>query len=217
MIEMSLAGDLALDFAVLHDQHCLRRFCSTTVPVLRVVDQVGAFVARIGDEDAAQPAVRQPLADLDEQPVLDLAERAFLDHQRQQVGARGGDEFAAASAGHRDRRRCRWRRMRCWPARESRITGRAMIMGELPAALITTSSESLFMKFSVCATAMIGRERQHDRNDRRQDQRRDLEEGQRRLAAVGHKVDAGQDLRRPHDRQRPDQRREEQQQRAPKI
>ena len=56
-------------------------------------------VARIGDEDAAEPPVRQPLADLDEQAVVDLAESAFLDDQRQQVGARGGDQLAAALAG----------------------------------------------------------------------------------------------------------------------
>ncbi len=35
------------------------------------------------------------------------------------------------------------------------IIGRTMIARELPAALMTTSSESVFMTLSVCATAMM--------------------------------------------------------------
>src|SRR5262245_44282559 len=36
----------------------------------------------------------------------------------------------------------------------SSITGRTVVIGEAPAALITAISESLFMAFSVCAIAM---------------------------------------------------------------
>ena len=53
------------------------------------------------------------------------------------------------------------------------------------------------------------RERNDDRDDRRQDERGDLEEGQRRLAAVRDEVDSRQNLRRPDDRKRPEQRRDE--------
>ena len=37
----------------------------------------------------------------------------------------------------------------------SSMTGRIIVMREPPAALITTSSESVFITVSVCATAMI--------------------------------------------------------------
>ena len=85
-------------------------------------------------------------------------------------------------------------------------------MRERPAALITTSSESVFIVAQRLRDGDDDGERHHDRNDRRQDQRGDLEEGQRRLAAVRDEVDSGQHLRRPDDRQRPDQRGQEQHQ-----
>ena len=171
---------------------------------LCVVDEVDAFLARIGDEEAAELSVRQPLADLHEQPVVDLSERAFLDKQRQQIRARLRHQMAAALTrigvervvdGEGENGRGHGKQKDRPHHGQSRRPGR-VDHGEL--GIRVHRAERLGHRYHQ-------RERHDDRDDGGQDESRELEEGERGLAAVGDEIDAGKHLRRPDDRERPEQ------------
>ena len=66
MTETSPCRRLAVDHAVRHHQQALAVAFDHGAG-LGVIDEIDALLARIGDENAAELAVRQPLADLDEQ------------------------------------------------------------------------------------------------------------------------------------------------------
>ncbi len=85
--DRKIAGQrFAVDDAVVHHQHLFGAAFDDRA-ALGVVDEVDAFLSRIGNEDAAEAIVRKPFADLQEQALVDLAERAFLDDQGQQIGS----------------------------------------------------------------------------------------------------------------------------------
>ena len=199
---------LAMDDPVVHHEELLALPLVRHRAGLRVVDEVDALLAQIGDKNPAELTVRQPLADLDEQPVVNLAESAFLNDQRQEIGPRGGDKLPASFArigvhaivdGKRKDTGGKGEQQD-WPNhRGARGAGRV-------------DHDQLRIAIHHAQRLRDGDhqgERHHDRNDRRQDQRGDLEERQRRLAIVGDEVDPRQNLRRPNDRKRPEQRGDE--------
>lgn len=206
------ARRLAVDDALIHHQHLLLVAFDERA-VLGIIDEVDIGLARIGDEDAAQPAIGQALADLHEQAIVDLAEGAFLDDQRQKVGARGRDQLAVALARHRvgdvvdDEGKHR---------RADREDDDRPDDGE-PRGAGGIEDHQLGIAVHRAQRQRHGDDdgkRHDDGNDRRQDQGRDLEEGQRRLAAVGDEVDATEHLGGPDDRQCPRQRRDEHRERT---
>ena len=68
--------------AVVHQKHVLAVTLDDCA-VLGVVDEIDVLFTRIRDKDAAEPPIGPPLADLDEQAFVDLAETAFLHDGRQ--------------------------------------------------------------------------------------------------------------------------------------
>ena len=152
MIETSPAGELAMDHAVVHHQHILAVALHAPRRTWRNRRDRRSSSRESATKMLPSRPSGQPLADLDEKAVVDLAETC--------LPARPATTDRRAPRRPARRPRCRAKgstplstaneNMLAAIARS--MIGRMVVMRELPAALITTSSESVFIVVSVCAT-----------------------------------------------------------------
>src|SRR5688572_21037090 len=92
--------ELALDHAVAHEKYLVVLDVDHRSR-LGVVDEIDTLAPRIGHEHAPEVTARHSFRDLDVETFTEFAKRAFLQHERNQVGAGGADKGSEFQPGER--------------------------------------------------------------------------------------------------------------------
>ena len=181
---------------------------------LGVVDEVGVFLTRIRDENAAERAVRQPFGHLQEQIVVDLAEGTLLHDRGNQVGAGIRQQLPAllVGIGFDEVRNHEGQQRHCGAEGQQRAqhghARRARGVDHHQLRILVQRVEAVGRSQRECERRDLGH---HGRDG----EQAEIDEAADRLAVVGDEVDLGDHLRRPHDSHHAEQRGQEQRQDLP--